>query len=395
MTGYVSSGKLDAADKEMVISLLRNRGMYPLEINEVNIFQKDIKISTHKKIPLKDISLFCKQFHTMLNAGVTVIGCLDLLRKQTENINLASIIHKVYEDVQKGLSLSEAMKLHSKVFPIIVTSMLEIGEISGNLDLVLDRLSIYLEKENKIKQKVKSSMVYPKAVGIIALCVVMLMLTFVVPNFVSIFKNMGGELPLPTKILINISNTLRSIKFLFGASVAVCVLILGFKRFNSSEKGKRIVDGMKLKLPLVGNNLRKIIASRFSRSFSLLLKSGVPLIQALEVAGNLLDNVIITDGLTTAKEDVRRGESLAQSLEIVSIFPIMVIHMISIGEESGALDSVVEKVADFYDDELDVSISKLLSMLEPIMIVGIAVVVGAIVLAMVLPIFSMYKQLGK
>ncbi|MFZ5989580.1 MAG: type II secretion system F family protein [Bacillota bacterium] len=395
LTGNLSMGKLDAADRDMVVALLKNKGMYPLEINEVGIFDKELRLRSNRKIPLKDLSLFCKQFYTMIDAGVTVIGSLDLLRRQTENRELSGIVSKVYENVQKGMSLSEALKQHKNAFPVIIISMIEIGEISGNLDTVLDRLSLYLEKENKIKQKVKTAMIYPKVIGVIAMVVVLFMLTFVVPNFVNMFEDMGSKLPLPTRILLNISNTLKNIWFILGTVITVTVSVYLFNKFKKTEKGRHLINKITLKLPLLGKNVQKIIASRFSRSLSLLLKTGVPLIQALEVVGNLLDNVIVSKGLEKVKEDIRRGSSLAEPLEAVGIFPVMVIHMISIGEEAGSLDSIIEKVADFYDDELDASISRLVSMLEPLMIVGIALVVGAIVIAMILPIFSMYQSIGK
>lgn len=394
-TGNVTSGKIDANDREMVIGLLRNRGLYPIEIYEASVFDKEIKVRSNRGIPLKDLSLFCKQFYTMIDAGVTVIGSLDLLRKQTENRELASILSKVFENVQKGMSLSEALKLHKKMFPPLVISMIEIGEVSGNLDTVLDRLSIYLEKENRVKQKIKTALVYPKVIGSIALVVVLFMIAFVVPNFIGMFKNMGSQLPLPTKILIFVSNTVKNIWFDLGAIVTISGFTIFIKKFKQTEKGKYLFNLLYLRLPLVGQNIRKVLASRFSRSLSLLLKTGVPLIQALEVVGNLLDNAIVSKGLEKVKEDIRRGSSLAEPLETIEIFPVMVIHMISIGEEAGSLDSIVEKVADFYDEELDSSISKLVSMLEPLMIVAIAVVVGGIVIAMILPIFSMYQKMGK
>jgi len=391
-TGNTSVGKIDATDIKMVVSLLKNRGLYPLEISELNMLDKDIKMGREKKVPLKDLSLFCKQFYTMIDAGVTVIGSLDLLRRQTENRKLANIISKIFEDVQKGMSLSEAMKVHRNEFPTIVISMIEIGEISGNLDTVLDRLAIYLEKDNKIRQKIKTSMVYPKVISIIALVAVIFMMIFVVPNFIGMFKGMGRELPLPTRVLIGISDLFKNIWFLLGAAIIIPSGVISYKKFIKTDKGKYIYGKVLLGLPIVGKNVSKIIASRFSRSLSLMLKTGVPLIQALEVVGNLLDNEVVSRGMLKVKEDIKRGSGLAEPLEAVGIFPVMVTHMISIGEEAGSLDSIVEKVADFYDDELDASIGKLLAMLEPLMIVAMAIVVGGIVIAMILPIFSMYQN---
>ncbi|MDQ2085283.1 type II secretion system F family protein [Herbivorax sp. ANBcel31] len=392
--GNLSIGNLDAADRNSAVELLRKRGLYPIEVNKISNLDKSLKFSTSKKVSLKEISIFCKQFYTMIDAGVTVIASLDMLRKQTENPKLAEITGKVFEDVQKGMSLSEAMKLHSDVFPTIVTSMMEIGEVSGNLDVVLKRLASYIEKENKVRQKIKTATVYPKVLATIAFTVIIFMMIVVVPNFVDMFSRMGAELPLPTRIILGISNLIKNIFFILGAVITIAVLSMVLKKFKKTYRGKYLISSISLKTPVVGKITQKIIASRFSRTLSLLLKTGVPLIQALEVVSNLLNNLLVAEGLAKAREEIKRGLDLAESLAAVNIFPVMVIHMISIGEESGSIDSVVEKVADFYDDELDSAIGRLLSMLEPIMIVIIAVVVGAIVISMILPIFSVYQEIN-
>lgn len=391
-SGKVSVGKIEATDKNMAVSLLKNKGMYLLEINELSLLDRNVEIGTSKKISAKDLALFCRQFYTMIDAGVTVIGSLDLLRRQTENRKLATVLGNVYEDVQKGMALSEAMGLHKNEFPNIVISMIEIGEISGNLDVVLDRLSIYLEKDNKVRQKIKTSMVYPKAICAIAIVAVIFMMIFVVPNFINMFKTMGSSLPLPTRILISISNLFKNIWFILGSAIVIPGFIFSFKRYIKTENGKYLYDKITLNIPVVGKYMKKIIASRFSRSLSLLLKTGVPIIQSLEVVGNLLNNEAVNRKMVKVKEDIKRGSGLAGPLEAVGIFPLMVTHMISIGEEAGSLDSIVEKVADFYDDELDASIGKLLAILEPLMIVAMALVIGGIVIAMILPLFSMYKN---
>jgi type IV pilus assembly protein PilC len=390
--GKVSVGKIDATDKNMAVSLLKNKGMYLLEISELSILDRNVNLRTGKKISAKDLALFCRQFYTMIDAGVTVIGSLDLLRRQTENRKLARVLGNVYEDVQKGMALSEAMGLHKNEFPNIVISMIEIGEISGNLDVVLDRLSIYLEKDNKVRQKIKTSMVYPKVICAIAIVAVIFMMTFVVPNFINMFKTMGSTLPLPTRILISISNLFKNIWFILGSAIAIPVLIFSFKKYTKTENGKYLYDKITLDIPVVGKYMKKIIASRFSRSLSLLLKTGVPIIQSLEVVGNLLNNEVVNRKMVKVKEDIKRGSGLAEPLEAVGIFPLMVTHMISIGEEAGSLDSIVDKVADFYDDELEASIVKLLAILEPLMIVAIALIIGGIVIAMILPMFSIYKN---
>jgi len=392
-SGETAAGKLDAVDRDTVVDLLRSRGLLPMEISEVSVLDREIKLKKNRAIALGDISLFCKQFYTMINSGVTIIGSLDLLRKQTENAHLAKILTRMYEDVQKGVSLSDSMKQDKDAFPAIVISMIEIGEISGSLDTVLDRLSVYIEKENRVKQKIKTAMVYPKVLSVIAIVVIAFMMTFIVPNFVAMFKNIGGQLPLPTRILLWISNLFKNPWFLASLAIIIPASVYSFRKFKKSDKGRYFISWISLKLPVIGKNTRKLIASRFSRSLGLLLRTGVSLIQSLEVVENVLGNVIVSKALEKVKEDIKRGSGLAEPLEGIGIFPLMVNDMISIGEEAGSLDSIVEKVADFYDDELDASISKMVTMLEPLMIVVIALMVGGIVIAMILPVFSMYKGL--
>ncbi len=393
--GAIINGKFDAADKNMVVSLLRSKGLYPMDIKEVKLMDKEISLKSGKKITARNLSVFCRQFYTMMNAGVPVVGCLDLLRRQTENIRLAGIVSNVYDEVQKGKSLSEALKAHSNVLPVILVSMVEVGEVSGTLDMVLDRLTIHFEKDNKVKQKIKSAMMYPMVIGSIALLMIIFMLLFVVPKFMSMFAVTGSELPLPTKILLALTDTLTNVWFLLIASTTVFILGFLFSKFKKTRTGRLIISNIILRIPKVGSNYRKILASRFARALSLLLETGVPLIQALDVVDKVVDNQVVSIGLARVKDDIKRGANLAGPLENIGIFPAMVTQMISIGEESGSLDGIVGKVADFYDEELDTSISQLISLLEPVMILGLALVVGFIVIAMIMPVFGMYKGMGQ
>lgn len=393
LNGEIVTGKFDAQDRNMVISLLRSKGYFPLLIKEAERVEREIKLLPQKKVSIKDLAIFCKQFYTMINAGVTVIGCLDLLRRQTENKRLVKVIGNVYDDLQKGMALSETIRMHPDVFPPIMINMIEVGEVSGTLDLVLKRLTTHFEKDNKIKQKIKTAMAYPAVIGCIALVMVVFMLTFIVPKFVGVFLQTGGELPLPTKILVTVSNTVKNIWFLLGAAVTIGILVHLLSRFKKSEIGRSIISNLIIRLPLIGSNVKKIIASRFTRSLSLLLMTGIPLVQALEVVDRVVNNPIVTKGLVKVEEEIKRGSSLAGPLEGMGIFPAMVTQMISVGEEAGSLDSIIETVADFYDEELDVSISRLISLLEPIMIFVLALIVGGIVISMMLPVFGMNKSL--
>ncbi|MCX7747385.1 MAG: type II secretion system F family protein [Clostridia bacterium] len=394
MTGDIVTGKFDAVDKNMVISALKDRGLFPLDIKEAGSFEKKYSRS-RKKVTYKDLALFCKQFYTMVDAGVSVPNSLDLLRKQTENVRFAFIIGKVYEDVKRGKSLSESMKAYKDVFPVILTSMIQVGEISGNIDVVLNRLSIHFEKENKLKQKIKTAMMYPMIIGIIALVMVTVMLVFIVPRFVKMFEMMGAQLPLPTRILLSVSSFVTSFYFVMIVGSLIFFVKFVLDKLKGNLKFKLFMNSAALRIPLVGKNVRKITASRFSRALSLLLKTGVPLIQALEVVDRVVDNQIVSTGLSRVKEDIKKGASLADSIEKVSIFPVMVSQMMSIGEEAGSLDTTIEKIADYYDDELDASISRLIALLEPVMMMGLALVIGLIVIATIMPVFSIYSKLGK
>ena len=393
-TGNVVSGRFDATDKSMVVSLLRGKGYFPLDITQISAINKEVRLSSLKKVTTKNLAVFCRQFHTMINAGVSVLGCMDMLRRQTENPRLAMVLSKVYDEVQKGRTLSESMKLHTSVFPLILISMIEVGEVSGTLDSTMEKLAVHFEKDNKINQKIKTAMAYPAVIGCIALLMVGFMMTFVVPRFLSMFKSMGETLPLPTRILLNISNTISNVWFLLGTIAGLFAVIYVFNKIKKLPIVKLWFDNAVLRLPLAGKNVRKILASRFTRTLSSLLSTGVSLIQALEVVEKVVDNQIVTQGMAKVKEDIKRGSNLAGPLEGIGIFPVMVTHMISVGEESGSLDAIMEKAADFYDDELDASISQLISLLEPIMILFMALIVGFIVISMILPIFQMYGNIG-
>jgi type IV pilus assembly protein PilC len=391
--GEVVKGRFDASDKNMVIALLRSKNYYPIEIEEITLAQKEVRIESIKKVTIKDLAILCRQFYTMVDAGLSVLGCLDLLRKQTENKRLAGVLAKIYDEVQKGRSLSEAMELYSNVFPVIMTSLIRVGEVSGSLDYSLERLASHFEKENRTRQKIKTAMTYPAVIGIIALFMVVGMLTFIVPNFVSMFASFGSELPTPTKILIKISEIVKSVYFLLGAPVAIIALTFLFKKFKQTKKGKLIIDTILVRLPLVGVNIKKILASRFTRTLSSLLKTGVPLIQALEVTDKVVDNQIVSIGLEKVMEEVKRGSNLAGPLGLIELFPPMVTQMVHIGEEAGSLDSIMAKVADFYDDEVEYSIGRLISIIEPVMMLVLAVLIGSMVVAMIMPIFSMYQNI--
>lgn len=391
-TGETIKGSLEASDVNMVISLLKEKGYYPLSVQEKSAQGKEVNLISNKKVKSKDLAIMCRQFQTMLSAGVSVIGCLDMLKKQTENLSLKTSLNKVYEEVQKGRTMSEAMKTMPKIFPVLLISMIEVGEVSGTLETVLERLAVQFEKDNKIKAKITTAMTYPMVIGCIAFAVVTLLIIFIVPKFVEMVNSAGAELPMPTKIVLFISGLFTNIIFLIIAAIVVFLLVNGFKRYKSTPNGKYTIDSMIYRMPLIGINVQKILASRFTRTLSTLLSSGVSLIQSLEVVDKVVNNELVSRGIAKVIEEIKRGSNLAAPLERLGIFPLMVTHMISVGEEAGSLDSIMEKVADFYDEEVETSISKLVAMMEPLMMMVLAVVVGFIVIAMILPTFNMYQS---
>ena len=393
-TGQTVTGSFEAKERDMVITFLKEKGYIPLSIvDTVAEKGKEVKIGGNKKVKAKELAIFCRQFKTMLTAGVSLIGCLDMLKKQTENPTLKQALVKIYENVQKGKTLSDSMKSFENVFPVLLISMVEVGEVSGTLETVLDRLALQFEKDNKIRSKVTTAMTYPAVIGCIALVMVTFMMIFIVPKFVNMVASVGGTLPTPTKIVMFVSGLFTNIVFLICFAAVIFGLSYGFKKFKKTEQGKFIIDSFIYKMPMVGKNVQKILASRFTRTLSTLLSSGVSLIQSLEVVDKVVNNQIVSRGIVKVKEDIKSGSSLSGPLESLGIFPVMVTQMISVGEEAGSLDSIMEKVADFYDEEVDTSISKLVAMLEPLMMMLLAIIVGFIVVAMILPVFSMNQAI--
>lgn len=370
-----------------VMAMLRENGYYPLKVEEY-VERKDISLSDlFNKITIKDIAVFCRQFYTMLNAGVTITSALDILRQQTENKKLRAVIADIYEEVQKGSSFSDSLKNHKNVFPELLINMVEAGEVSGNLDTIMDRMANHFEKEFKINNKIKGAMVYPAILSIVATGVVIFLLTFVMPTFMGMFTGSGVELPLPTRILLAFSDALQSFWYLFF--LAIVGLVFGIRAYAKTENGRYLIDNTKLKIPVIKDANKKIITSRFTRTLSTLLSSGVPLLEALDIVSKIVGNVLVEKGIKAAKDEVRKGSSLAKPIRDIGLFPPMVTSMIEIGEESGALDDILEKTANFYDEELEAAIQKMTTLIEPVMIVVMAVIVGFIVISMVLPMFDM------
>jgi type IV pilus assembly protein PilC len=339
----------------------------------------------------KSLAVFTRQFSVMIDAGLPLVQCLEILGNQEDDKNFAAVILAVRGDVEGGASLADAMKKHPKVFDALYSNMVAAGEAGGILDGILKRLSVYIEKAVKLKSQVKSAMIYPVAVIVIAAVVVGAILWKVIPTFASLFAGLGAELPLPTRIVIAASNMLVAfMPYIIAGSVAIG---FAFKRYYATDGGRRAVDAVMLKLPILGSVLRKIAVARFCRTMATLMASGVPILDGLEITARTAGNATIEDAIMVTRKSIERGETIAAPLKQTGVFPPMVVQMIGVGEATGALDTMLSKIADFYEEEVDAAVAGMLTLLEPVMIAFLGGVVGGIVIAMYLPIFGLISQL--
>ena len=342
-------------------------------------------------VPAKNLAVFTRQFSVMIDAGLPLVQCLDILGNQEEHKYFSQVILQTRADVEGGMSLAEAMKKHPKVFDGLFCNMIAAGEAGGILDTILKRLATYIEKAVKLKAQVKSAMIYPVAVIVIAAVVIGVILWKVIPTFAALFAGLGAELPLPTRIVIAMSENL--IRFMPLVIVAFVAGGWAFRSYYATEKGRRVVDGMMLRLPIMGSILRKIAVARFCRTLSTLMASGVPILDGLDITAKTSGNAIIEDAIMTTRRSIERGETIAAPLKETGVFPGMVVQMIGVGEATGALDTMLGKIADFYEEEVDVAVEGLLTLLEPIMIAFLGGAVGGIVIAMYMPIFDLISKL--
>jgi type IV pilus assembly protein PilC len=386
--GAKLKGKMEAMNKDIAFSNLRMKGYYPVNIR---VYKEsfNIDISTFQKVKIKDIAIFCRQFSVVIGAGISILKGLAIVKEQTESKKLKKILDEVFDDVQKGKALSEAMKKH-KDFPDMLANMVSVGEASGTLDLIMERMAFFYEKESKLNQKIKGAMTYPMTIGIISIGVVVLLITKVLPIFIGMLN--GAALPLPTRILLGISNFTTSKWYIVIAIVVL--IIIGVKSFNSSSQGKYFGDKFKMNAPIFGKIYKKIVTAKFARTFGILMSSGVPLINSIEICADVVGNIIIKDVLESTKDEIKKGLSIGETLESRRIFPPMLTQMIKIGEESGTLDSILDKTAEFYDGEVDTATAQLTALIEPLIIVGLAIVVGFIIISIILPMFAMYNTVG-
>ncbi len=344
-----------------------------------------------KSVAAKNLAVFTRQFSVMIDAGLPLVQCLDILGSQEEDKNFAATILQTRTDVEGGASLADAMRKHPKTFDPLFTNMIAAGEAGGILDTILKRLATYIEKAVKLKGQVKSAMIYPVAVIVIAGGVVGVILWKVIPTFASLFAGLGAELPLPTRIVIAMSNGL--VTFFLPIAVILAIAAWLFRNYYQTHNGRRVVDGTMLKLPILGDILKKIAVARFCRTLATLISSGVPILDGLEITAKTSGNSVIEDAVMLTRKSIERGETISAPLKETAVFPAMVTQMIGVGEATGALDTMLAKIADFYEEEVDTAVAGLLTLLEPVMIAVLGVIVGGIVIAMYLPIFDLISKL--
>jgi type IV pilus assembly protein PilC len=386
--GIELTGNIHAPDRDAAREQLRVRGLLAQQLTELPASGEQSVRTAFKKIKPKSLQVFSRQFATMIDAGLSVVSALVILEEQTEDKYLAGVISELRADVESGMLLSQAMGRHPKVFSRLYIAMVEAGEAAGILDQVLDRVAFQIEKETAIKRRVKGAMIYPTMVLIFATLVLIGMLMFLVPVFVKIFADLGGELPTLTQWVVNVSEFLRGNYYFVFPSLAAA--FFGLRKAKRTEKGRQVWDRMKLKVPMkIGAVVLKVTMARFSRTLSTLIAAGVDIIKALEITGQTAGNWVVEEALADVRVQVQEGIPIAQPLAQNDVFPPMVAHMIKIGEETGELEKMLSKVADFYEDEVDSSISSLTSIIEPLMMIGVGCMVGVIIISMYLPMFKM------
>lgn len=389
--GKEKKGSMEAVDEAFVKAKLKNEGLIPIKVTPQNLLTKDINISIGNSIKPRDLSIFCRQFNSILNAGVTVVEALGMLGEQTENKVFKKAINETKVAVEKGETLSDAMSVHKNVFPALMINLVEAGESSGSLDTAFGRLAIQFEKQSKLSGLVKKAMIYPVILVIVAVVVVIIMSVAVIPQFAEMFSDMGSELPAITKFVLAISDFLIYKWYLLV--VIVGVLVGGCKLFGGTDKGKHIFGSIKIKLPVFGVLSIKSSSASFARTLCTLVSSGLSLSDALDITARSMDNILFKEAIDNAKTEVERGVSLSEPIKDANLFPPMVYHMLRIGEETGNIEGMLEKVAEYYEEEVELTTQSLTAALEPLIIVVMGVIVGVLVLAIYMPMINMYSGL--
>ncbi len=389
--GSVQKGEIAANSKEDVLALLRKQNIQP-----INVIAKPKELKLRfgtAKVKDKDIVIFTRQLATMIDAGLPLVQCLDILGNQTENKTLAKTVNQVRSDVESGATFADALKKHPKIFDSLYCNMVAAGEAGGILDTILGRLAAFMEKFAKIKGQIKSAMIYPSIILFVAVAVVSLLLVLVVPMLANIFVEAKMQLPFPTRIVMAVSNFLKGWGGL-GLLVVAVGFFVGLKQFRKTENGLRTTDAIALKLPVAGSLIQRVAVAKFTRTLGTLLTSGVPILEGLLIVSRTAGNKVVEDAILATRQSVSEGKTLADPLGRAKVFPAMVVSMISVGEATGALDNMLNKIADFYDDEVDSAVAALTSMLEPMLMIFLGITVGFVIVAMYMPIFQMGSAVG-
>ena len=392
-SGKFTEGKVEAVSEAAVAEKLMAMGYVPLEVKPANAgMQREINIGPKKRVKTKDLAVFSRQFATMIDAGLTMIRALSIMADQSDNPELRRILRSVKQDVEAGLSLSASFAKFPETFPPLMINMTKAGEAGGFLDGAMRQIADNFEAEVRLRGKIKAALTYPVVVFILAMLMCVAMLIFVVPVFSGMFEDLGGELPLPTKILVMLSGAM---KFLLPIGIVVGVaFMMWWRKFGRTERVRNVVDPAKLKLPVFGKLFQKLALTRFARNLGTLLSSGVPILQSIDIVSETTGSIVISRALNQGRESVRRGESVAGPLAEHDVFPAMVVQMIASGEEAGAIDQMLKKIAEFYDEEVEAMTESLTALIEPLMIAFLGGVVGSMIVALYMPIFKVFDMIG-
>jgi type IV pilus assembly protein PilC len=389
--GRAMKGELEAPNLEAVFTVLRHRRIRPIpnRIREKGKgFEKEITIPGFgEKVKTKDVSIFTRQFATMIDAGLPIVQCLDILSEQSESKLLCNTIRTIRQDVEGGATLADALRKHPKIFDDLYVNMVEAGEAGGVLNTVLNRIALFIEKANKLKKKVKGAMIYPCAIIVVAVIVVSILLIFVIPVFAELYGSMGKALPAPTQITINISNWF--VASWYYLLFALGGLVAGVRFYYQSDQGRMNIDRWLLRLPVFGDLLRKVAVARFSQNMAILLSSGVPILDGLAITARTAGNKVVEKAIMDSRVSISQGKTVAEPLRGSKIFPPMVCHMVAVGETTGGLDGMLRKIAEFYEEEVDDAVASLTALMEPVIMVVLGVILGGLVISMYLPIFQL------
>lgn len=392
--GKEKKGSIVAETREDAARSLKDQGLLPMSIGKQSALDKDINFSFGKKkgVKVRDLSVFCRQFSSIIKAGVNVINALSMMSEQTENKKLKAAIKNVQSNVEKGETLSSAMRSEGDIFPSLLISMVAAGEASGSLETAIERMAIQFEKDAKISGMVKKAMIYPIILIVVMIGVVIAMMMFVIPNFMDMFEGLDAEMPFMTVMVINMSNFILDKWWLL--ILIVVGIVFAYKSYYKTDAGRHVIDKIKIKIPVFGVLTVKTACARFSRIMSTLLSAGMPMISAIEIAAGTMDNVLFKDALQKVRSGVALGMGFSQQIGVTRLFPAMLVHMVGIGEETGNIEDMLTNVANYYDEEVELATQSVTALMEPMIIIVMAVVVGALVLAIYQPMITLYSTLG-